>query len=740
MLRCGPVVLLILSLSANRAGAQAVAAAGSSDTGVVIVTVRDETGPRLADAEIRSESLAVSTDARGVARLRLPSGSQTLRVTKIGYQPATVAVSVGSGRESVVRVVLEATPYRLDSVTVVTTRTGSHLEDTPLKVDVVAPEDVSEKVQSAPGTIVAVLREATGLRVQSTAPSLGGASVRIQGLRGRYTQILSDGLPLFGTTTGELSLLQIPPLDLGRVEVIRGAASALYGPQALGGVVNLISRDPAPRHELLLDQTSRDGSDLVGFAAGSLISNGWAYSILGGGHRQSRRDLDHDGWSDLPGYRRLTLRPRLFWAGAGGSSLLITAGTTLENREGGTVPGGLTPEGTAFPEEVDTRHIDVGVNGRRVLSDRWTLSVRAAALHEFQRHTIGLSLERDRMRSGFGEVALVRSDAHPTWRSSSWVAGLVLNADGFRALDVPGFDRTTTTPGAFLQHERPLSSWLRGSASLRVDHSILTGTILSPRISGLMRLSSDWSVRVSGGTGFAAPTPLLEETEVTGLHAVAPLGNLAAERARSASVDVTGHVGAFEVDGTLFGSVIDHALQVEPIPAGSDSTGRTLQIVNAATPARTAGAEIFARWQRAPFLVTVTYDYTHATEQDPDLSGGRRTVPLTPAHTLSLDAVVEEEETGQIAFEAGYVGHQALADDDPYRGVSRPYVLLGVLAMKRLGSSTLFLNGENLLNVRLSRYEPFVRPAPGPGGRWTVDAWAPLEGRLLNAGVRFAIQ
>ena len=88
-----------------------------------------------------------------------------------------------------------------------------------------------------------MLNEMGGMRVQATSPSLGAASVRIQGMRGRYTRVLSDGLPLFGEVGG-LGLLQIPPMDLGQVEVIKGVASALYGAGAMGGVVNLLSRRP----------------------------------------------------------------------------------------------------------------------------------------------------------------------------------------------------------------------------------------------------------------------------------------------------------------------------------------------------------------------------------------------------------------------------------------------------------------------------------------------------------------
>jgi outer membrane receptor protein involved in Fe transport len=108
-----------------------------------------------------------------------------------------------------------------------------------------------------------MLTETNGLRVQVTSPSLGAANVRVQGLRGRYTQILSDGLPLYGQA-GSIGILQIPPMDLAQVEVIKGVASALYGGSALGGVVNLISRQPRANtreREVLINRTSRGGTD-----------------------------------------------------------------------------------------------------------------------------------------------------------------------------------------------------------------------------------------------------------------------------------------------------------------------------------------------------------------------------------------------------------------------------------------------------------------------------------------------
>ncbi|KAK0340445.1 hypothetical protein LTR94_030468, partial [Friedmanniomyces endolithicus] len=151
-------------------------------------------------------------------------------------------------------------------IVVQATRTGRRVQDEPIRVDVINREEIEEKLLMRPGNIAMLVSETPGVRVQTTSPALGAANVRIQGLKGRYTQILADGLPLYGGQTPSIGLLQIPPTDLGQVEIIKGAASALYGPSALGGVINLVSRRPASESqgELLLNATSRDGQDVTG--------------------------------------------------------------------------------------------------------------------------------------------------------------------------------------------------------------------------------------------------------------------------------------------------------------------------------------------------------------------------------------------------------------------------------------------------------------------------------------------
>ena len=678
-------------------------------------------------AAVRIGRVTRLTDGRGAVELRLAVGSHVISVGRIGFVPETLTVDLTSGADTTLQVLLEERSTELEAVIVTATRSGRRIEDEPVRVEVLGEDEMTEKLDMTPGDITMMLNETPGLRVQTTSPSLGGANVRVQGLRGRYTQILSDGLPLYGGQTGGLGLLQIPPMDLGGVEIIKGVASALYGGSALGGVINLLSRRPGlhPVREILVNQTTLGGSDAVGFD-GRMLGTDWGYTLLAGAHRQTQRDRDGDGWTDLPGYRRAVVRPRVFWTSPLGHTLSLTAGTTLEERHGGTLTGGLTPSGAPHPEDLQTTRLDAGGAGRFLLGSSGTaLSARGSFALQRHRHQFGPTRERDRHLTWFGEAALTATRGRQTW-----VLGAALEQEGYRARDVTGFDYTLTTPGMFGQGTLDLARWLAMSASARLDHHSRYGTFLSPRLSVLARVGPDWVVRGSAGTGYFAPTPFMEETEVIGLSPLLPVTSLDAERAWSGSLDVGGELGPLELNVTLFGSAIDRSVGLRQLLDGS----QRVELVNVAGPTRTLGTEAFLRWSHPPFFVTGSYTYVHASEVDPE-AGDRRAVPLTPAHQAGLVAVWEEEGRGRAGLEIYYTGVQRL-DDNPYRSASRPYLHLGIMAEHRFGPARLFVNAENLLDIRQTHYDSLVRPAVGPGGRWTTDVWAPLDGLVANVGVR----
>ena len=355
-----PLVLAFLWLL------HAAAAAGQPAT--IRVEARSD-GLPAANVDVVVRGATYKTDAQGVVVLTVPAGATEITIAKEGFHPQTVTLHMeaNQSQQVVVDLVRQATVE--EEITVSATRTDTRLEDQPMRVEVLSREEIEEKILMTPGDIVMMLNEMGGMRVQATSPSLGAASIRIQGMRGRYTRFLSDGLPLFGEQVGGLGLLQIPPMDLAQVEVIKGVASALYGAGAMGGVVNLVSRRPGkePVRELLVNRSTRGATDAVAWMA-TPLSPHWGLSVLGGGHWQQRTDVDDDQWADLPGYGRGVLRPRLLWDGGNGRTFFATAGATYENREGGTIDGGRLPAtGAAYREALETTRLDAGAVGQTLV-------------------------------------------------------------------------------------------------------------------------------------------------------------------------------------------------------------------------------------------------------------------------------------------------------------------------------------------------------------------------------------
>jgi iron complex outermembrane receptor protein len=663
-----------------------------------------------------ASNVTQTTPDSGIVTLALAPGEFDVIVTKDGFAPGATKVVLVAAQPVSIMVDLVETPEVEEEITVSATRTGKRLDDQPVRVEVLVREEIEEKMLMTPGDIVMMLNEMGGMRVQATSPSLGAASVRVQGMRGQYTRFLSDGLPLFGEQVGSIGLLQIPPMDLGQVEVIKGVASSLYGAGAMGGIVNLVSRRPgeARESEILLNRSTRGGTDAVLFHGGP-ISERWGATLLAGGHWQELTDVNDDQWSDLPGYARAVFRPRLFWDDGEGRTFFATGGFSYEDRDGGSI--GVHPAAGEYPEALETWRVDGGASTQRIVGGK-ILTARTAVAHQRHVHQFGDLIERDRHTTLFGEVALRGAVGRHTW-----IAGAAVEHDAYNPLDVPRFEYSFTIPGVFVQDDVEVASWLSVSASARLDRHSEYGTFFSPRLSALLR-SGPWSSRLSTGTGFFGPSALTEETEAAGLTNAVIDGELRAEKGRSASVDLTRTQGPVSLTATFFLSRIEHPLGVDR------STGLVLRTLD--RPTKNQGIELLGTFRQAPFAVTASYTFVEAEE---DEGIGYRDVPLTPRHSAGLVAMWEREDVGRVGLEWYYTGQQRL-EENPFRDRSESYGIFGLLAERQFGWLRVFVNGENLTGTRQTKWDPLVRPTRAADGRWTVDAWAPLEGRTINGGAR----
>jgi iron complex outermembrane receptor protein len=691
-----------------------------AQTASVTVRAESELGP-VEGVRVEASGLVELTNPQGSVVLALPLGEHLLEASRIGFAPVQIQLVLAVARDTTITIMLELEAVESEDIVVTSGRSERRIEEVSIRIEVVGREELEEKLLMTPGDIAMLLNETAGLRVQPTAPSLGGASVRIQGLRGRYTQILTDGMPLYGGQAGALGPLQVPPMDLSRVEVIKGAASALYGPTALGGVVNLISRRPEPARELLLNASSLGGGDAVGWFADELTER-WGYTLLASGHLQGYADVNSDGWADVPKFQRFSARPRFFWDDGRGSSASFTVGGMTEDRTGGTLPDRLTPAGTRHTESLDTRRVDAGFIGQKLLSGGQVLSGRASGSLQSHDHLFGDTRENDEHRTGFAEVALSgQAGRH------YWALGAAIQHDAYTHDEFPQFSFDYTVPALFAQDEMEVADWLSLAGSVRYDHHSRLGGRLSPRVSALAR-ASEWTTRISAGTGFFAPTPFTEEVEAVGLSRLTPPGDQVVERARSAMVDVGRSFGPVEVNVSAFASTID-----DPIQTVRNGDG-TLTVRNAPDGSvNTWGTEVFAALRQGPWRLIGSHAYLRSTEPDPQETG-RREVPLTPRHAVGIVGAYEEEGKGRVGVEMYYTGRQEL-DDNPFRTVSKPHLIVGLLVDRRFGPYRLFVNFENVLDTRQTRHDPLLHPSRTPEGRWITDVWAPLEGWAINGGV-----
>jgi iron complex outermembrane receptor protein len=680
--------------------------AAQTPTGTIRVEVV-EAGVPVAGASVSADGASAATDASGVATLALSPGPVTVVATKDGYEPATARVDVVAGQERRLRLVLTPKPAaRAEATVVASTRIPRRIEDQAVPVDVMGRDTIEEQMLMTPGQIATLLDGMRSLRALSTSPELGLTMMRIRGSRGQHTRLLSDGVPLDFDHAGGLAPVQIPPMDLAQVEVLTDGASALFGANALAGVVNLLSRRPdkEPNREILLSQSASGATDGVLWIS-SPPTGSWSSTWLVGGHRQDERDVDDDGWSDIPGHSRGAVRTRVFWDNRLGRSASGTAGVTFEKREGGS---------PFAHQSLETKEADGALFGQMPLGS-YMLAGAATLFVQSRIRDFSDRREHERRESATIEITLRRSAPRHTWLvgiASDWFA----NRTPTEPL-LSGY--VYTGPGIFFHDEMQVAPWLSVSGGTRLDYHVDDGAVLSPRGSALVH-GGPWAARISAGRSYFAPTPLTEETEAAGLARLTIDGDLERETANSVSADLSHTTRASVVSLTVFYSHIEN-------PALVDRATYTLR--TEADPVVTRGIEFLGTARQGPFAVTATYAYVRARER------GGLEVARTPRHSGSLLAAVGADGRGRIGVQVHYTGEQRL-DANPYRSTSEPYTVVNLLLERPFGRWLLFAHGENLTDVRQTDWNSIARPAPDVDGRWTVDAWAPLKGRVINAGLK----
>lgn len=703
-----------------------LAAAGPAAQTVTLrfVVTDSLTRAPLLGAAVRLETGGGIADEAGfVSVSNLTAGRHEAGFTLVGYQPKTLVID--AQQDDTLRVALVPMPGDLEEIIVQSSRTNSRVEDSPTKIEVLGREDMDEENGIRPGNVASILGDYSGIQIQATGLTSGNAVVRILGLAGRYTQVLRDGLPVYGGLAGDFGILQVQPLDLQQIELIKGPASTLFGGGAIAGIVNFISKEPAtgrPERSLTLNQTTLGESNANLWLAGRGAHVGG--TLFAGATRQNARDVDGDGFADLPRLRNLTLHPRAFFYFSKKSRLTLGLHFVGETRRGGdlvAVNNGATPE-HIYREDNRTERLigDLAYRFAQTPGGEWTAK---AAFGVFRRRQELPDWRFDgRQDDWFSELAYRRTSG--VW---NWVAGLNYSGSAFRTgtLDSLLFDDFQRhTLGVFAQVTLHRADRFDAEAGLRLDRPGGFGVFALPAAALLYHLTPAFALRAGLGLGYATPSPLIEPDHgERDLRRVLPLPDgLRAERSAGGSLEwnfqrIFGEKWALSLNQQFFYTTVQGPFVTTP-----DADGN-LAWSNADKPVTTRGVDNYLRltYERVELYLGYTYALAKQT-----YDSAQPEVPLTPRHRAAGVLAVPLAKHWRTGIEASWNGRQVRDN-----GTRTPaYLFLAGMVGFHAGKLDLILNGENLLDYRQTRHErvvlpPLTQPA-------FVPLWAPVDGRVIN--------
>lgn len=684
-----------------------------------------------------------ATDTAGYAFLQLPPpGPHRLRISAVGFRSVNHTAITSS--TDTLRISLEPSEEELDEITVSSTRSGRTVADEPTRVEVIDAEELDEKANMQPANIAVILRESPGIQVQQTSVMSANATFRIQGLDGRYTQLLQDGLPLYSGFSSGLSLMQVPPLNLKQVELVKGCQSTLYGSGAIAGLVNLITKEPTRDRELsfLINGTSALGLDLNGYYAQRNEKVGVTFYATR--NLQRTYDPNNDQFSDLPQIARTTIQPKLFWYPS--PTTTVSAGVIWvdEQRTGGYLPTIRSESTTGYTEANNSRRLATQFRLEKRFTNDAVLTIKNSFSH-FRRAIVLPNYQFDGVQqSSFSEVNYFK---HQT--KSDWIVGVNVWTDNFRddspgVLASPGIIYRQTIGGIFVQNTLTLSERLSLETGLRGDLvntqvSATTGSdqakfFLLPRFSLLYRVSDHWTSRLGGGLGYKAPTIFTEDAERL-LFRNVDLRSIRSDQTESSmglnwdinyKVDL-GEQTTLSVNQLFFYTRLNRLTVLSP-------TGLA-QFRTANGYLSTQGFETNIRLAYHDFHTFLGYSFIDTQRHYDNLTGMN---PLTAKHRLYFTTLYETDKL-KTGFEAFYSGHQQRTN-----GTTTPaYWTMGYMIEKkwsfgRATKGSIFVNFENFLDVRQSRFEPLVGGTPTQP-TFVTDIYAPTDGRIINGGIKLKL-
>ena len=685
----------------------------------------------LAAATVKLAGKTAITDTTGLVLFNsIPAGKHVLEIRSIGYKEFSNEYNFPLPGDSLL-ITLEADAENMNEVVVSSTRSTRTIRNIPTRVEFIGGEELEEKGNMKPGDIRMMLSESTGIQTQQVSATSANSSIRIQGLDGRYTQLLKDGFPLYSGFSNGLGLLQTPPLDLKQVEIIKGASSTLYGGGAIAGLVNLISKTPKQERDLrfMVNGTSAGGLDLNGFYGQRFGKTG--VTIYAARNSSKPYDPSSTGFTAIPKTERYVFNPKMFFYFNPKTSLSVGVNTAFETREGGDIQyiKGHGDSLHSYYENNKSQRVSTQLSLDHKFNEHSAFNFKNAINH-FGRTitTPGYTFDGTQW-SSYSEGTYSR-----TGQKSDWIIGLNYYTDNFQEHPKDSFpkrDYNLQTVGMFVQQSWNATKWLNTEVGLRGDYVTNYGFVLLPRVAALFKFSPKLTSRIGGGFGYTTPTIFTEETERMQYKGVLPVSSATNELEKSYGINADINYRTTIGDGLklsfnqlFFITRINHPLTLDTLGTN------VYKLQNASGYLNSRGWETNVKLTYGDFSLFIGYTFTDAwlhTEQ------GKIPNPLTAKHKLNNVLIYEVEDKFKIGLEAYYTGSQPLNDGK----TGQSYWTCGAMAEKMWEKFSVFVNFENITDTRQTRFDTiYTGPSTDPVFR---DIYAPLDGFIVNGGIKLRL-
>jgi len=695
------------------------------------IVLDEENQSPLVGATIYSKQLdkgGVTNVEGGLVLENIPDGRYQFQISFVGYEKLAITLTFPLADSSKIQTfMLHHQHDEMEEIVVSSTRSSRTIDDIPTRIEFIAGEELAEKGNMKPGDIRMLLNESTGIRTQQTSATSYNSSIRIQGLDGKYTQLLRDGLPLYSGYSGSLSLMQIAPLDLKQVEVIKGSNSTLYGGGAIAGMVNLISKNPQEKPELgmMINGTSALGLDVSGFYANRNENIGT--TVFVSYNKGTAYDPADIGLTAIPKFDRYTINPKLFIYPTKTTKIEIGLNLMKEERLGGNIEYVKGKEITnAYYESNQTDRYSTQIIANHNISSSIRLNFKNSINYFDRSIEVPNFTFAGRQLSSFSELNFNSFEDN-----SEWIGGLNLWTDSFDQREGEAeqdLDFNQYTAGAFIQNTYDIGDKFTVESGFRLDYNDQYGLFPLPRASFMFEQSSQLTFRIGGGLGYKTPTVFSEEAETRQFQNIRPLNDslLEAEKSYGANFDVNyDHI--FTDDLSLTTNALVFYTQIEN-PLQLQAVGNQFEFTQSKGFIDSKGVELNLKWSYHDFKLFTGYTYVDVNQVENSIE---TEIPLVANHRLNNVLMYEKHGNFWLGLEAYYFSPQQLNDG----AAGQQYWIFGLMSEKRFSKYfSVFLNFENFTDTRQTAFDTVYRGnIDNPQFR---DIYAPVDGFVINGGIK----